>query len=126
MKGTMKKAVAGVLAAAMVFGGSTGVLAAGRGCRRNSGCGAGGSNYTGTCSWFGEDGDGNFVSEGCSWLDEDGDGICDHCGKEKEDCASGVGHRVEFEDKDGDGVCDYRPERDTAGAGRGCRGRRRR
>lgn len=99
----MKKILAGILTAVLVFSLSTAsVLAAGRGCRRN---------------FVDADGDGvcDYAGSYCRYTDENDDGICDNCG-----ALAGACGGQNFVDADGDGVCDnYAAGGCGAGMGRG-------
>lgn len=106
----MKKLLAGVLTAALVFGaGTTGAFAAGPGRGRN---------FTDAK----QDGIRNSAQTACSFTDADGDGICDTCGVKPNESR----HGKNFIDEDGDGICDNYSAgtRPRNGTGRGCRGGR--
>lgn len=86
----MKKQLAGILTAAVIFSfGATSAFAAGRGCHYQN------ANHNGGC---------NFTGTTCAYADEDGDGICDYCGMSSSD---DNWHGVHYVDANNDGVCDY-------------------
>lgn len=111
----MKRAIVGVLTAAMVLSvGVTSAFAAGRGCGRGHGRNYSNANKNAVCS--------NYTGA-CSFVDEDGDGICDNCNGYHKNCLSGNGCGQNYTDADGDGVCDnYQGCGQGRGRGRG-RGR---
>ncbi len=99
MKQGMKKAAAGILAAAMAL--SVGVaLAAGPGSGRHF-ANAGGCGHAGRACRYADGACGNRAGYGAcgygaNFTDADGDGICDNR----------AGYGVNFTDADGDGICD--------------------
>lgn len=109
----MKRAIVGVLTAAMVLSvGVTSAFAAGRGCGRGHGRNYSNANKNTVCS--------NYTGA-CSFVDEDGDGICDNCNDYHKNCLSGNGCGQNYTDADGDGVCDnYQGCGQGRGRGRGC------